>query len=165
MTSTGLTYDVATSAAYRGVGVCFNLPSFTPAQFANLRVYHLEGGIWVDRTAPGNTSPTLCTIGVTSLSPVAIGSVAPTAAHVSVSGRVFDAFGNGIPGVRVSITDLTGTVRTALTSPFGFYRFEDITAGQTCIGSVASKRYAFSQPVRVVTANDSLGNVDFTADK
>jgi hypothetical protein len=164
VTSTGLTYDIATSAAYSGVDVCFNLTSFTPAQFANLRIYHLEGGVWVDRTATGNTSPTLCTTGVTSLSPFAIGSGAPTAANVSVSGRIFDAFGNGIPKVRVSITGPNGISRTIATSPFGFYRFDDITAGETCVISVASKRYVFSQPVRIITVNDVMENVDFQAD-
>ncbi len=72
-TATGLFYDVATSADFTGnPTVCFNLPSFTVAQFPALRILHLENGVWVNRTAASNTYPTLCSDGLTSLSPFAI---------------------------------------------------------------------------------------------
>ncbi|CAN5522130.1 hypothetical protein BH10ACI3_BH10ACI3_18250 [soil metagenome] len=79
-TPTGLTYDISTSGNGTSPTACFNLPSFTAGQFANLSIYHLESGTWVNRTAPTNTYPTLCSAGLTSLSPFAIvqGAGTPT---------------------------------------------------------------------------------------
>jgi hypothetical protein len=160
----GFAYDIATSAVYTGdVNICFNLPSFTPVQFAALRVFHLENGIWVNRTAGANTYPSLCTTGVTSLSPFAIGVLAPTAANVSVSGRVYGPAGNGISKVRVSITGANGETRTVITSAMGFYRFDQLAAGQTYVIGVSGKQFQSSQSVRVILADDSLENVDFIA--
>ena len=88
----------------------------------------------------------------------------PTAALVSVRGRVTSANGQGIRNVRVSLTDSTGNVRSALTSSFGYYRFDDIEAGQTVILSVASKRYTFANPTRVISLVDEISDADFVAD-
>lgn len=157
-------YDVATSAAYTGgVNICFNLPMFTPVQFAALRIFHLENGAWVNRTAAANTYSSLCTTGVTSLSPFAIGVLAPTAANISVSGRVYNSAGNGLSKVRISVTDTNGETRTVMTSALGYYRFEGLTAGQTYVISVAGKQYQFIQDIRVISAPDSLDDVDFIA--
>jgi hypothetical protein len=88
----------------------------------------------------------------------------PTAASVSVSGRVFTAGGTGIGSAQVRLVDQSGQTRTALTSPFGYYRFNDVPAGENYVISVASKRYTFSQPVQLLTVNDSADDVNFTAD-
>ena len=161
-TPTGLTYDVATSAAFTGSpSVCFNLPSFTTMQFPNLRIYHLEAGIWVNRTASVNTYPTLCSTGLTTLSPFAIGMLAPSAAGVTVSGRVLTAEGRGLRNARVTITDQSGVSRTVVTSSFGYYTFTDVEVGQTYLIGVASKRYHFTP--RLLQVVDSLSDVDFTA--
>ncbi len=54
-TPLGLTYDVDTLATFTGsVSLCFNVPSLTATQAANLRVYHLENRSWVNRTARGS---------------------------------------------------------------------------------------------------------------
>jgi Concanavalin A-like lectin/glucanases superfamily/Carboxypeptidase regulatory-like domain len=164
VTFAGLIYDVATSAVYSGnVDLCFNLTALTALNFNNLRVYHLESGAWVNRTAPANTFPTLCTSGVTSLSPFAIANFTPTAANVSVSGKITDSSGNGIARVRVSITGANGATRAATTNSFGFYRFDEILAGETYVISAASKRYQFSQPTQIILVNDALDGIDFTA--
>lgn len=113
---TGLTYNIATSAAYSGnVGLCFNLTALSALNFNNLRVYHLENGVWINRTAAGNVSPTLCANGITSLSEgFTIAITTPTAANVSVGGRITDVSGNAISRVRVSITDSGGVTRTTV---------------------------------------------------
>lgn len=89
-------------------------------------------------------------------------ATAPTAAPVSVSGRVGLAFGRGISSALVTLTDQNGTVRTARTSSFGYYRFDGVEAGHTYIFSVSHKRYEFSP--RVLTVTEELNNVDFTAE-
>lgn len=159
--SAGLTYDISTTVGYAGSPqVCFNLPSFTPAQFANLRIYHLENDNWINRTGPA-AYPNLCTTGLTSLSPFAIGAVAPTSANVSISGRVTTADGSGVRNAILSMTDPDGVTRTARTSSFGYYRFDAIQPGRTYVISVASKRYTFSP--RAVMIEDELAGLDFIA--
>lgn len=97
VTSLGLSHDIATSSLYAGnVNLCFNVPALSATPAANLRVYHLENGLWINRTAAGATHAALCTTGVTSLSPFTIGRATPTAANVSVSGRVLTADGRGM---------------------------------------------------------------------
>ncbi|MEP6901376.1 MAG: LamG-like jellyroll fold domain-containing protein [Actinomycetota bacterium] len=159
---TGLTYDIGTSAVFTGnPTVCFNLPSFTAAQFANLRIFHLEAGAWVNRTASGNTFPVLCSAGLTSLSPFGIVQVAPSAANVSVGGRVSDSSDNPVSRARVAITDSNGTTRNAITNTFGFYHFEDVRTGENYTINVLRKGYQFTP--RVIFVADAVGDLDFSA--
>lgn len=88
----------------------------------------------------------------------------PTAAGVSVSGRVATADGRGIRNVSVSMTDQRGNVHKTLTSSLGFYRFDEIEAGQTVVFSIAAKRYVFASPTRIVTVQEELADIDFTAE-
>ena len=90
--------------------------------------------------------------------------VAPTAAGVAVEGRVVTADGRGIMGARITLTESDGDVQTAVTNPFGYYRFESVEAGQLVTLSVASKRFVFSNPVLTVHVYDSVHNADFVAD-
>jgi hypothetical protein len=92
-----------------------------------------------------------------------IPALAPTAANVSVSGRVFSALGSGISRAAVSVTDSQGNTRTTLTNPFGYYRFDDVASGQTYAFSVRAKGYTF-QP-QIVTVADELTDLDFIAGK
>jgi len=161
-TSTGLFYDVVTSAGFSGnPTVCFNLPSLPPAQFAGLRVLHLEAGVWRDRTAAEKAFPELCTIGLNSLSPFAIAAATPTAANVSVGGYVADAAGFPIRGAQVLMTDTNGLTRSLRTNSFGFYKFDNVRTGEAYFFSVTAKGQRFqAQLVEVV---DTIGNLDFTA--
>ena len=71
-------------------------------------------------------------------------SLAPTAASVSIKGRVLESKGRGIPNATVSITDANGTVRQTRSNPFGFYHFENAAAGATYVFNVAHKRFQFA---------------------
>jgi hypothetical protein len=88
-------------------------------------------------------------------------SAAATAASVSVSGRV--TFGSGSMTARavVSLTDMQGNTKTVQTNPFGYYRFDDISAGQTVTVQVLAKGAAFAP--QVVTVNENVENLDFSA--
>jgi len=88
---------------------------------------------------------------------------APTAATVSVGGRVMTSDGRGIMNVRLSLTDSNGQVRTTTTTAFGYYRFEDVQAGETYILSATGKHYTFSQSVQVLNVNEETNEVNFTA--
>jgi hypothetical protein len=145
--------------------VCFNLPSFTPAQFTELRIFHLENNQWQPRTATSNTYPMLCTMSLPSLSPFAIGFNAPTSASVSIGGRVHYANGKPIARARISLTDSSGAVRYAFTNFYGFYRFDDIPAGETYIITASRRLIQFTQNTQVrFIGEDDLG-IDFVANE
>lgn len=74
----------------------------------------------------------------------------PTAAGVSVAGRIFTPDGRGLSGARVILNDSQGNSRATLSNSFGYFRFEDVAVGEFYILSVSSKRYTFApQAVQV----------------
>lgn len=165
LTSTGLAYDVSTTAAFTSAAVCFNLPSLAGFTLTNLRVLHLEGGIWINRTAAANTLQNFCTVNLTSLSPfVIVEALAPTAANVSVGGRVVTAEGSGISYAIVTLTDIQGNSRTVRTNSFGRFTFYEVAVGETYIISIQSKRFVFSQNAQVVNVMEAINEIVFTAD-
>jgi len=89
------------------------------------------------------------------------GGVAPTAAGVTIGGRVTDLNGLGISKVLVSMTDQQGSTRTAITNPFGYYRFDEVPSGATFVMSLIAKRYTFAP--RIITTGDDALDLDFTA--
>ena len=156
-------YDVTTTAATAGpIDVCIaGINEYSPTAFANLRILHGEGGAWVDRTQSADFMRRQICARVTGLSPFVIaGPPPPTAANVSVSGRVTNGK-SGIARAIVSVTDSGGTVRTARTSSFGHYRFEALPAGQTYTFNVTAKGFVFAP--QVVVLNENLTAFDFEA--
>ncbi|MGD9562643.1 MAG: carboxypeptidase regulatory-like domain-containing protein [Pyrinomonadaceae bacterium] len=89
----------------------------------------------------------------------------PTAATVSVSGRVSTANGRGIRNVNVSLLASNGSVLTTRTSTFGYFRFDEIEVGETYVITVSSKRFTFGQASQLLSVNDELTNVDFVAEQ
>ncbi len=90
-----------------------------------------------------------------------ISNFAPTAANVSVAGRVLNAKGSGLSGVRISLTDSRGIVRSAVSNSFGNYRFEGIQVGETYTIFAQSRRYQIENSTRVLSVSDELNDVDF----
>lgn len=91
-------------------------------------------------------------------------NVGPTAAAISLSGRVTDASGRGI---RNAIMMLEGgglnEPRVIATGSLGYYGFDDLSVG-TYILTINTKRYSFSVPTRVVTMFDNVADFNFVAD-
>jgi YD repeat-containing protein len=89
----------------------------------------------------------------------------PTAANAGISGRVTTASGRAIGNATLVIEGGNLSERKfARTNAFGYYRFKDLEVGQTYIISVASKRYSFANPTRVITLNEDLTGEDFVSD-
>lgn len=87
-----------------------------------------------------------------------------TAGETSLGGRVVTAGGRGIRNVLVTVSG--GGLeqpRIARTGAFGYYSFDNLQAGETYVVTVSGKRYTFQVPSRIVTLNDQLADVDFTA--
>jgi Carboxypeptidase regulatory-like domain len=86
---------------------------------------------------------------------------APTAASVSLSGRVTSTIDNGVSKAEVTLVDTaSGTTRYVLTNPFGYYNFDDVPVGQTYLVSVSHKQYQFTP--QILTLLDGAGNVNFS---
>ena len=88
-----------------------------------------------------------------------------TAATVSLSGRVTTQSGRGIMNVRLTLTDSNGEVRTTGTASFGYYRFDDVQAGQTVIITAKAKRFNFTPSSVVRTTNESVTDADFISEQ
>lgn len=88
----------------------------------------------------------------------------PTAANVSIGGRVLTANGGGIRNAIVIISGggLTQP-RYANTGTFGFYQFDDLEVGDTYIVSIQSKRFTFTNPNIILTPKDNVADANFLA--
>jgi Carboxypeptidase regulatory-like domain len=87
-----------------------------------------------------------------------ISTAAPTAANVSVSGRVI-AGNRGLTNAIVTMTDQNGVAHSTRTSSFGNYRFDNVEVGQTYVVSVRSKRFQFAP--QVVNVVEELSEFNF----
>jgi hypothetical protein len=90
-------------------------------------------------------------------------SLSPTAASVSISGKVSTAAGNGIRNAQITLTAPNGTTRNAVSGSLGYYLFDDVPAGQTYIVSISSKRFTFALPSIVIDAGADFDGADFVA--
>ncbi|MBX7053789.1 MAG: hypothetical protein K1X36_02455 [Pyrinomonadaceae bacterium] len=106
---------------------------------------------------------TISTTGVSQFSAWSAGEpgLAPTAAGVWVEGRVVTPDGFGLRNAIVTLTMANGESVQARTSAFGYFRFENIEAGQTVTLTVASKRFTFTP--RLVFVDDNVGDIDLAA--
>lgn len=158
-------YDVRTSAQFAGnIELCFNVPNVNDSNlFNNLVIFHNENGELINRTSSRNFAARKICATVTNLSPFVVAApTAPTAASVTVSGRVFTPAGRGLMNAVVSMTDANGTTHATRTSSFGYYRFDEVEAGQSYILNVSSKRYQFIP--QFVTLTESLEELDFVGE-
>ena len=117
-----------------------------------------------DQRSAAGTDTDVNSTDFTALAPTPQAALQPTAGGTVVGGRVITSGGRGIGNVRVTLADQTGQVRTALTSPFGYYQFTDISTGETYTISVSSKGYSFDQPTRITTVNDAVDDLNFISD-
>jgi hypothetical protein len=84
----------------------------------------------------------------------------PTAASVSVGGRVMKDNEAGLFGALVYLSDNNGVTRTAKTNPFGYFRFDNVRTGASYMISIRAKSYRFDS--RVITVQDELTDLVFT---
>ena len=68
----------------------------------------------------------------------------------------------GVRNAQVVLTDQRGNRKTVQTGSFGFYSFEDLSAGETYFIQVISKRYQFNS--QIVTPLEDLSEINFTAE-
>jgi hypothetical protein len=91
--------------------------------------------------------------------------IAPTAAPVSISGRVMTANGQGISGAVVTVTGGgLAEPMTARTGTFGYYTFDGIVPARVYIVSAESRRFTIANAVRSVSLTDTVAGLDFVAE-
>lgn len=88
--------------------------------------------------------------------------LSPTAAPVSISGRVSNAHGRPISRALVTITAGSGSTRTALTNPVGYFILEGIDAADLQLIMVSHRGYQFA-PVLITPTSDIVG-IEIIAD-
>lgn len=86
---------------------------------------------------------------------------APTAASVSISGRILTPSGVGLRNAVVYLTTQQGEVLTTRTSTFGYYRFDEIAVGQIIIITILSKHYQFA--TQVINVTEEMNDLNFVA--
>lgn len=94
---------------------------------------------------------------------ITVSSNVTSAAGVSIGGRVMTANGRPIAKAQVVLSDVGGNTRSAITNPFGYYRFDELQAGITVLISVRGKGYTFTEPTRVLFVSEDLASFDFIA--
>ena len=85
----------------------------------------------------------------------------PTAAYVSVGGRIMTVDTQGIGSAQITLQAADGAMQSAISNAFGYYRFENVMVGETYLATVSSKRFSFVQPMMVVTVVDEITDLDF----
>lgn len=83
----------------------------------------------------------------------------PTAANVSISGRVLNESQIGVRRAAVTLTGSSGETQTVYTNNFGRFTFDEIAAGQIVTITISAKGYNYSP--QVITLNESIENLDF----
>lgn len=85
-----------------------------------------------------------------------------SAAGATINGRITDQRGRGLKHIVVMLAG--GALEEpiyATTSAFGYYRFEDVPAGNTYILTAFSKNYVFDQSSLVINLNNDFSDADF----
>ena len=118
------------------------------------------GGAFVlDGTVAEPVSGIISTGGTFELGSGFWGGGATPLANVTVSGRVLTSDGRGLRNATVSMTSSQGVVRTATTSSFGLFSFDNVIAGDTYTVRIISRLYRY-QP-QAVQATDNITLPDF----
>jgi len=102
--------------------------------------------------------------GLWELDAVSANAIPPSAASVTLSGRVTDSSGKGMGHVRMRIMDMDGDVQTVLTNKFGDYQFTNVEAGQTYALDATQKGVKFINNPRILILSDDLNGENFAAE-
>jgi hypothetical protein len=87
--------------------------------------------------------------------------LSPSAAPISVSGRVLDPVGNALRNVIVSATGSNGQPVSVRTNMFGHYVFNDLEQGEIYVLSARHKQYRFAS--QVISSTEDVTGLDITA--
>lgn len=110
--------------------------------------------------AGGNASSALFAVQSGFWTPQAL---APTAATVTIGGRIQSAEGRGIKNAVITLTKTDGEAKTVVSGTLGYYRFTEVEVGASFILSITSKRFTFNPSTLFVTITEARDDLDFAA--
>ncbi len=128
-------------------------------------------------TIAGGTYAMTGTIGQPSAGVVSVGGsflmmsgfwtpqVGPTSAPVSISGRVMTPSGRGINNAALTLVSMEGRAVVVRTGGFGYFRFNDLSAGDTYILSVKAKSFTFAQSPVTLFLGDHIADLEFISNE
>jgi serine protease AprX len=90
-----------------------------------------------------------------------ISVLAPTAANVSVSGRVVDAHGVGVRGAVITITHGSGTEFRAQSNNFGNFTIQDVPAGRSYVVTASHRKFIFNPASLAISVDDDVAGLEF----
>jgi subtilisin-like proprotein convertase family protein len=100
--------------------------------------------------------------GTISLLELVIDVDVPLAANASVGGRLVTGSGRAVANAEVMITDTnTGERRSVRSSPFGYFKIEELPVGNLYVMQITSKQYQF--PVQTFTLNEDISDLEIVA--
>lgn len=83
----------------------------------------------------------------------------PTAAGVTIGGRVLNGYGRGVSGATVTLTDSNGEQLAVRSNTMGYFQFTDIPAGQIVTLGVSAKGWSYAP--QVVNVTDNIDDFNF----
>lgn len=86
----------------------------------------------------------------------------PTAANVSIAGRVSSSDGMAVRNAVVTLTGGNGSSYSARTNSFGYYTIEGVPSGGTYAATVKAKGLVFTP--QIVNVADNIDGLNFTAE-
>jgi len=86
-----------------------------------------------------------------------------TAASASVGGKIIGLDGSGISRISIIATNSSGQNYYAVSNSFGFYKFDNLPTGDTYVFQISSKKRQFANPTQVVSINENVTDLNFTA--
>jgi hypothetical protein len=95
------------------------------------------------------------------LNGIAYINTTPTAAGLSISGRVMTSNGRALSRVKILLTDQKGETIVKTSNNFGYFSFDELTAGNTFVINAFTKLYQFTP--QVVTLFDSINGLNLIA--
>lgn len=149
--------------------------SFAPFTFEIVSVagQGLPNGLSL--TGGGNISGNPTTVGINTFTVKATDSdgmagaqqftievFSPTAAAVSVSGRVLTANGRAISKASITLIDSSGNLRTVLTNQLGFYNFNEVAVGEFYTFNISAKGHSFVP--QIVLVNENISDLNFSSE-
>ena len=172
-------FNIGSIQIWRAAFMLLALATVTLAQVASGGAYQLEqsviangGGLSTD--AINNVYKSLGTTGQPAAGTQSNGPsysfkagfwtsapLGPSAAAVSVGGKVTTVDGRGIRNIRVTLAGANGLNRTVVTGSFGYFRFDDVPAGESYVQTATGKRFEFAPQVIIVS--DDIVDISIVA--
>ena len=85
----------------------------------------------------------------------------PTAANVSVAGKVITVKGSPLRGALIKLVANDGSERSAFSNSFGYFKIDEVAVGQTYIALVTKPKMSFEPASIAINVLDDIDDLHF----